>query len=76
MNEGNNQPAIGLNLSLLSIFYVESHSEFSPFGIESLSMLSLFCVESHSEFRPFSVQSILSSVHSGLSPFGVESIRG
>ncbi len=38
---------------MLSPFYVESHSEFSPFGVESLSVLSLFYVRSHSEFGPF-----------------------
>jgi hypothetical protein len=55
---------------VLSLFYVESHSEFCPFRVESLSVLSLFYVDSHSEFSPFSVQSVLSSA------FGVESIRG
>jgi hypothetical protein len=36
MNEGKNQPRIGLNHLVLSLFYVESHSEFSPLGVESI----------------------------------------
>ncbi len=51
-------------------FEAESHSEFSPFGTESLSGLSLFCfgfisvlrlfyVEFHSEFSLFGVESLL-----------------
>ncbi len=45
-------------LSVLSLFYVESHSEFSPFGVESIrgwvpSGLSPFGVQSHSVLSPF-----------------------
>ncbi len=54
--------------SILS-FYVESHSEFSPFRVESLLVLrSILC------WVTFWVQSVLISVYSRLSPFGVEFI--
>jgi hypothetical protein len=51
MNKDKNQPRIELSHSVLSLFYFESHYEFSrPFRVESLTVLSLFYVESHSEF--------------------------
>jgi hypothetical protein len=61
---------------MLSLFYVESHSEFSPFGVEYVLVLSLFYVESHYKLSPFSAHFILSPVHSEFTQFGVESIRG
>jgi hypothetical protein len=63
--------------SVLSLFYVESHSQFSPFCVESYSVLSPFYVKSHSEFSPFGVESlsVLSlfyvESHSEFSPFSV-----
>jgi hypothetical protein len=67
---------------VLSLFYVESHSRFSPFCVESHSVLSPFYVESHSEFSPFCVESpsVLSlfyvESHSEFGPFSVQSILG
>jgi hypothetical protein len=58
------------SLSVLSLYYVESHSEFSPFSVQS--SLSLV----HSGLNPFEVEYIRGWVHSGLSPFGIESIQG
>ncbi len=58
------------SLSVLSLFYIESHSEFSPFRVESIQGWG------HSGLGPFGVESLRGWVPSGLSPFRVESIWG
>jgi hypothetical protein len=70
MNENKNQPRIGLNHSVLSLFYFESHSEFSPFWVQSKRSWV------HSGLSPFGIESLRGWVHSAFSPFGVRSIGG
>ncbi len=57
-------------LSVMSLLYVEFHSEFSIFSVQSIQFSILSSV--HSGLSLFGVEYIQGRVYSGFSPFGVQ----